>query len=140
MLDLEYFPLNITFFTVSLTAVGTCCRQGGLIRPIPGVLEELTGSVGLNIAPDHVHVVVPVGSVHLVHETKGMEQFVDDDLEVDTSVLLETDLHPPPASPVGYLGIAASASRNDVNIVVLVSPGNKPDQVDIRINHYPDPQ
>ena len=134
MLDLQYFPLNITFLTVGLTAVGTFCRQVGLVSPIPGVLEELTGSVGLDIAPDHAHVAVPVGSVHLVHETQGVEQLVDDDLEVDTAVLLETDFHPAPASPVGYLGIAASASRNDVNIVVLVSPSNKPYVVDILTN------
>ena len=65
-----------------------------------------------------------------MHESKGMEQFVDDDLQVDTPVLLEADLHPPPASPVWDLGIAAPASRNDVNIVVLVSSSNKPDMVD----------
>jgi len=113
--------------TIGLPTVGTFFRQIGLVRPIPGVLEELTGSVCLDIAPDHAHIVVPVRSVHLVHEAEGMEQFVDDDLQVDTAVLLEADLHPPPASPVGDLGIAAPASRNDVNIVVLVSPSNKLD-------------
>jgi len=113
--------------SIGLSAVGTLSRQGGLIRPNPGVFEELRGSVGLDIAPDHANIVVPVGPVHLVHEAQGVEQLVDDDLEVDTAVLLETDLHPTPARPVGYLGIAASASRNDVNIVVLVSSSNKPD-------------
>ena len=62
-----------------------------------------------------------------MHETKGVEQFMDDDLQVDTPVLLEADLQPTPSSPVGYLGIAAPASRNNVNIVVLVSSSNKPD-------------
>jgi len=113
--------------SISLPTVGTSFRQVGFVRPIPGVLEELTGSVGLNIAPDHADEGVSVRPVHLVHETKGMEQLVDDDLQVDTPVLLETYLHSTPASPVGYLGIAAPASRNDVNIVVLVSSSNKPD-------------
>jgi len=113
--------------SIGLPSVGTCCRESGLVRPVPGVLEELTGSVRLDVAPDHAHIAIPVRSVHLVHESKGMEQFVDDDLQVDTPVLLEADLHPPPASPVGDLGIAAPASRNDVNIVVLVSSSNKPD-------------
>ena len=58
---------------------------------------------------------------------------MDDDLQVDTPVLLEADLHPTPSSPVGYLGIAAPAPRNNVNIVVLFSSSNKPnmDMVDI---------
>ena len=123
---LLHFLHKVTLLTIGLSTVGTSSGQVGVVRPIPGVLEELTGSVGLDIAPDHAHVVVPVGSVHLVHEAQGVEQLVDDDLEVDTAVLLETDLHPTSSSPVGYLGIAASASRNDVNIVVLVSSSNKP--------------
>ena len=122
-------------YTVRLSTVGTSFGQIGIVCSIPGVLEELTGSVGLNIAPDHADVGVSVRPVHLVHETKGMEQLVDDDLQVDTPVLLEADLHPPPASPVWDLGIAAPASRNDVNIVVLVSSSNKPDKVDTSARH-----
>ena len=60
-----------------------------------------------------------------MHEAKRVEQLVDNNLEVDTAILLETNLHPAPARPVGHLGIAASSSRDDVNIVSLVSAGNK---------------
>ena len=52
---------------------------------------------------------------------------MDDHLEVDTAVLLETDLHPPSASPVRDLGVATPAPRDDVHVVVLVSPGQEPD-------------
>ena len=123
---LLHFLHKVTLLTIGLSTVGTSSGQGGVVRPIPGVLEELAGAVRLDVAPDHAHVVVPVGSVHLVHEAQGVEQLVDDDLQVDAAVLLETDLHPSPASPVGNLGVAASASRNDVNIVVLVSSSHKP--------------
>ena len=118
-------------YTVRLSTVGTFCRQRGIVRRIPGVPEELTSSSSLDVAPDHAHIGVPVRSIHLVHETQGMEKFVDDDLEVDAAILLETDLHTTSASSVGDLGIAASASRNDVNIVVLVGPSNKPHMWDI---------
>ena len=113
-------------YTVRLSTVGTSFGQIGIVCSIPGVLEELACSVSLDIAPDHAHIGVPVRSIHLVHETQGMEKLMDDDLKGDTAGLLETDLHTTSASSVGDLGIAASASRNDVNIVVLVSSSNKP--------------
>ena len=113
-------------YTVRLSTVGTFCRQRGIVRRIPGVPEELACSSSLDVAPDHAHIGVPVRSIHLVHETQGMKKLMDDDLKGDTAGLLETDLHTTSASSVGDLGIAASASRNDVNIVVLVSSSNKP--------------
>ena len=118
-------------YTVRLSTVGTSFGQIGIVCSIPGVLEELACSVSLDIAPDHSNIGVPVRSIHLVHETQGMKKLMDDDLKGDTAGLLETDLHTTSASSVGDLGIAASASRNDVNIVVLVGPSNKPHMWDI---------
>ena len=124
-------------YTVRLSTVGTFCRQRGIVRRIPGVPEELTSSSSLDIAPDHAHKIIPVRSIHLVHETQGMEKFVDDDLEVDAAILLETNLHTTSASSVGNLGIATSTTRNDVNIVVLVSSSNKPYMEDKLLSRPP---
>ena len=79
-----------------------------------------------NVAPDHGDIVISVRPVHLVHEAKRMKQLVNHHLEVDTTVLLEPNLHPASAWSVGHLGVASSTSGDDVNIVSLVSAGNKP--------------
>ena len=46
-------------------------------------------------------------------------------LLVDAAISLEPNLHPPSPSPVGHLGIAAPASRDDVHVVILVCASNK---------------
>ena len=87
---------------------------------------ELSSSSVLYVLPVHGDVGVSVRSVHLVHEPQRVEQFMNNNLEVDTTILLETNLHPASPSSVWNLGIASSSSRNDVNIVMLSRASNKP--------------
>ena len=93
----------------------------------PGLDEELPRTPGPDVVPVHRDELVSVRPTLLVHEAEGVEELVDDDLEGDTAGLLETDLHPATARPVRDLGVAAPAPRDDVHVVVLISPGNEPD-------------
>ena len=87
---------------------------------------ELSSSSVLNVLPVHGDVGVSVRSVHLVHEPQRVEQFMNNNLEVDTTILLQSNLHPASPSSVWNLGIASSSSRDDVNIVMLSRASNKP--------------
>ena len=73
-----------------------------------------------------VDVLISVEPILLVHEAEGVEKLVDDNVPDDTAVLLESELHPAAALPVGEDGVAAAISRDDVDIVVLICPGHEP--------------
>ena len=62
-----------------------------------------------------------------MHESKRVKELMDNNLDIDASILLEPNLKSATTSSVGKLSIAAPASWHDVDIVVLVCPGHKPE-------------
>ena len=76
-----------------------------------------------------------------MHEAEGVEELVDYNLDngydnndnfhglnllVDAATSLKPNLHSASPSPVGDLGVAAAAARDDVHIVMLICARNKP--------------
>ena len=90
------------------------------------VTNLISPSAILDVIPINSHKGVSVRSVLFMHESKRMKKFMDNNLDIDASTLLETNLKPATSSPVWKLGIASATSRNDVNIVNLICSFNKP--------------
>ena len=103
-----------------------------------------------NVAPDHVNVVISVSSVLLMLEPKRVKQLMDNNLviymvikgsqslkfgglsmlpahlDINTAILLQTNLQSTITIPVRQLGITASTTRYDVHIVNLIGASYKP--------------
>ena len=59
----------------------------------------------------------------LIFETDS--DYREQNLLVDATIPLKPNLHPAPPRSVGNLGVTPASTRDDVHIVILVSPSNK---------------
>ena len=62
----------------------------------------------------------------LMLDSQGMKQFMDCDLEGDAAILFEANFVPPSSRSIRDDCVASTVTRDDVQVVCLSVPFNKP--------------